>query len=211
MRIRENLLISKVCFFAFMFLLIIIFTSVFSEYIKSILSSILTILTIFISTTAAFVIYFGNQRDTHNGKVNEQIKIIEGLLAELDVLERDNQEIYGGEVIKGNISWYKEIIDNTEKNYLNILDHKINSIHIETYIAKLDSNLCSRLEIRKLIRHLSNVNDKISQLNYYVFEKKKLKYRKNCLNIINEVLPKIKILREVLNSQKQNLQGLIFA
>lgn len=215
--VKNNLLFAKASLFIFSAFLILIISDYFIRYLESFLTSVLAVLAIFISTAAVFVTYFGSQRDSHNKQVKEQIKIIEGLLAELDVLDSFNKEIYGGEATKGNINWYGELVE-SGKDYFGVLDHKINSIHIDSYIIKLDSGLCQDLEIGNLVRTLSNINDKISELNYYIFEyvdnrkeedKKKIpKYQylhPTLSGVIREVLPKIRILREVLKIQKKTL------
>jgi hypothetical protein len=154
-----------------------------------------------IPTTLALLIFFKNQRDVHNKQVREQIKIINGMLGELDVLQGDKQEVYGGGTTIGNINWYKEAI---EQNKIKKLNHKINLIHMESYLINFDGELCETLNVRKLIRTLSNINDKIAQLNSYVFDitKHSINDKILILEVINEAQSKISCLKCNLEAQK---------
>lgn len=201
MRIRTNYLVSKFILRTFI-PLIIPLCYLLLVYIFNIisLSDFLEITITSFAIIFAIYTFLANQRDMHNNKVDEQIYLIEGLLAELSFIQE-------------NINWYKKDI---EDNVFLKLDHQINRIYIENYLARLNGKFFNKIGFA----NISNINDKITQLNsrvsegrelYLIFQEKNIPPQKRfnreyCLKIIKEVLPKIDALKNELEKQKKILK-----
>ena len=118
-------------------------------------------------------------------KVENQIKLIDGLIAEIDILSAERSEIYGNEKpTKGNLVWYKEEIT---KNPL-VLDHIVHKIRFDKYIAEFDKSICKIMDISKLFRTLSYLNNKFDEINYIQ------KIRDKILDELNIELKKQKVV-----------------
>ena len=100
-------------------------------------------------------------------KVENQIKLIDSLLADLENISSDYSEVYGGEPTKGNLQWYKEQI--LLKNEMS-LDHEINKISYDSYITQFEGYLLTKIKFKKLVRTLSYINDKIREINHHTKE-----------------------------------------
>lgn len=166
----------------------------------------------------AFFVHFSNQRNIHNAKLSKQNGLVNGLIAELDVLDGDKQDIFGGTNLIGNINWYQQQI---YRDSWTSLDHEINPISLGNYISNWNEGLYLKENFGKIVRTLSNINDKISQLNNRISEnrtkyinssdKKRIQIlsefhnssKSSCLDVIFELLPKIRELRKELIQIKQ--------
>ncbi len=170
--------------YAYLFILLIITILVYSflflvlnpdpliDFLKTLASYdlntiIIGIITIFIAIIALCT----ELRKSFERKVENQINLIDSLLADLENISSDSSEVYGGEPTKGNLQWYKEQI--LLKNEMS-LDHKINKISYDSYINKLEGNLVRKIEFKKLVRTLSYINDKIREINYHIKELQKI-------------------------------------
>jgi len=221
MKIKKWFQLSKFLFFVS--IIHLVFTFILTLFFGSThpLSSIFFNLSIsFISISSVLFAYFGQQREIHHSKIQKQIGLIEGLIAELDVLDGDNQEIFGGTPLIGNLNWYQQQIC---ADTWFTLDHKVNSVSIDSIIAGWDSSLYSKANFGKIIRTLSNINDKLSQLNYYIFEMRNQWININkkgeitinsqfpkssCLGLVLEVFSKARELRKELNKINQYLESI---
>ena len=160
-----------------LFILIILLTYL-SLFILSLLNPSLKVLKYFFGILASYdlnaiilgifalilaLITFCNEiSKRHDEKVDNQIALLDSLLAELETISSDKSEIYGGDDSKGNLQWYLENINSKNENKL---DHDINSISYSSYITKLNKNILNLLNFKKLVRTLSYINDKIMQIN----------------------------------------------
>ena len=106
-------------------------------------------------------------RKSFERKVENQIKLIDSLLADLENISSDYSEVYGGEPTKGNLQWYKEQI--LLKNEMS-LDHEINKISYDSYITQFEGYLLTKIKFKKLVRTLSYINDKIREINHHTKE-----------------------------------------
>ncbi len=193
MRIKTNYYLTKYLLFSFIALILSTTISpVFYKFLNYILINFQPgdISQFIISSFAiliAFYTFFANQRHNHNDKINEQIYLIEGLFSELDI-------------ISSNISWYKKEIEN---NLPKKLDHPINKVHMENFLTRINGKFFNK----EGFKTISNINDKINQLNTQVSEVRSNKNFKldqgYCSGIIGEVEEKIKNLKENLKEQKE--------
>ena len=159
----------------------------------------------------AWFIYSRESKERKKLEEKEQIKLIDSILAELDIISSDSSKIYfidseGKHTTTiGNMNWYGETIF---KIYHKKLDHKINKLSFQQYITKLDSNICKKIEFPELIRSLSYLNDKIEEINLHTNELKKI-YEEtkadDILKVITESKKGILEIRNILEEQKKVL------
>jgi hypothetical protein len=155
-------------------------------------------------------------------KTTNQLKVILSLLGELEILTSQKSETYWVNT-KGNLNWYLEIFEKNKKNKFTKekksinpfleLDHPLNPISFVSYLSIIDSSICRNINVSKLIRTLSYINDKIFQINYYV---DLLKRNINSthfdvtLSFIKEVQGCINSLHNILLVQKNILEKDIY-
>lgn len=190
-------------FFGISLTLIVIYFNFLSEIFNQ-HQGWVTIISIFAALFSAYVFYNLEKEDRSKKDIVEQLKIIEGLIAELEILSSTESVSYFNPT-EGNLNWYKkELEKETPKN----LDHSINSLNFNNYITSLDKNICQNIDFLKLVRSLSYMNDKISQINTSVIEINKANKNytlKRALDIVKEAISCTNRLKEVLNKQKNVL------
>ena len=162
---------SILAFFVFVFLFQLLFyplTLLNTLRIMNILG-LTALFGIFTVIGIAYWTYQKSNLERIRTRTKNQLKILLSLLGELDVLE--------GENTNGNLNWYLKILMRKDaKKSFSILDHPVNPITFERYIASLDTEICKEIgDIRKFIRELSLINDKIYQINFHVKEMKEKK------------------------------------
>ena len=155
MRIKTNYLVSKFILLTFIPLIIpiLLFLSVYLFKIIQFDSFLEIIITSFAVIIALYT-FFANQKDLHNNKIIEQIFLMDGLIAELNS-------------VQGNIEWYEKEINSDAFLKLN---HPINKIHIENYLSRLNGRFFNKMGFSII----SNIGDKIYQLNSHVSESRGL-------------------------------------
>ncbi len=141
-----------------------------------------------------------NQRTSEYRKqLSNQLKLLKSISAELDILSSEKSEIYNdGSTVKGNLNWYIEEINKNPRS----LDHTINHINFELYTISLDNTICKKLEVSKLVRTLSYVNDKINQINVRVL---KLQNSKETSEV-TDILQVSKEAKEIIEKTKSEIQ-----
>lgn len=151
---------------------------------------ILGIVTIIIAILALCV----ELRKRYREKVENQIKLIGGLIAEIDILSAERSEIFnGGESPKGNLIWYQKAI--LSKNIM-VLDHPVPNIWLDKYITGFDKSILKTLDTSKLSRTLSYLNNKCNEINYIQ------KIRDKTLNEITTALETFKKLNKEEQEKK---------
>ncbi len=210
----------------FLLLIFILIIIIFCCFILDILyilnqTGLITIIGIIIPTLTAILILKVHLSENENKRIQGQIKIIDSLLAELEVISSLRNDYYCyGNPPKGNLDWYLEKIreergytNKEEKRPINELDHEINKISFQNYITKLDASIFKKLNIKRLVRTISYVNDKILQINSKINCKetwiKDMKEKERHLEwletVICEAMRCIKNMRRVLRSEKEVL------
>lgn len=149
----------------------IFFPNVILESLKNLETyGLISLLSILVASLIAIYIYYSEKYSQYKGSKREQIKLIDSILAELKIISSDSFETYFG-CTKGNLEWYREEIEN---NVPKKLDHDINKLSFQEYITRLDSNICRYINFEKLVRSLSYLNDKITQINSHTNELKNM-------------------------------------
>ena len=124
---------------------------------------LISLFSILVASLIAIYIYYSEKYSQYKKDKREQVKLVNGLLAELNIISSDSSETYFG-CTKGNLEWYNEEIGNDVPKKL---DHDINKLSFQEYITRLDSNICRNINFEKLVRSLSYLNDKIAEINHH--------------------------------------------
>lgn len=120
-----------------------------------------------VALVAAYWIFAIEKEGRKKERIKNQMKLIDGLIAEIDIISALQSYVYGKkDHTIGNLIWYEECLKDFKR--INELDHEVNKINFDKYIAEFDASICKEIELKKLFRTLSYLNDKVFQINHYV-------------------------------------------
>lgn len=125
----------------------------FNEFLLGALAQFLGII---FAAFIAFYLFEKNKLESHKQDIKNQIKILTGIFNELLILNGENMKIYGSALTEGNLDALKKG---------KFIGHRVNQIHFQEYITSLDQKLLKFIEVNKLTRTLSYINDKIELIN----------------------------------------------
>jgi len=161
MRIIGRALLKVALFFIIVILGVLLIINSFAYSLKIqfnefLLGTLAQFLGIIFASFIAFYLFEKGKIESRKGYIQNQIKILEGIFNELLILNGEGLEIYGGQITKGNL----DALKNKEN-----IGHDVNHIQFQEYVTQFDQSLLRLINVGKLIRTLSYINDKITIIN----------------------------------------------
>ena len=178
----------------------------FESSVLVINDSIIQIVGIVSTITIAIILYNLERREFFRDKVREQIKILASLKAELTILSGLNTEIYGGDTTIGNLDWYRDKIFN---NRIVDLIHPINRLSFENYTSIINSSICNRVDVAKLVRSLSYINDKIYTINQTIDKLRSEDTSGKKEPVTEETIARVNAIKFIIDEQITDLRKIL--